>query len=89
MLILILSLNIDAWCLFQTSGSLYGALIGSVLAFNIADFLGNFSLLSVIVLDISFPGEAYMKKFIFRKKKRAACCCTDVSCWSPHNSIRS
>ena len=27
-------------CPLQTSGSLYGALIGSVLAFNVADFLG-------------------------------------------------
>lgn len=26
--------------ILQTSGSLYGALIGSVLAFNVADFLG-------------------------------------------------
>lgn len=25
---------------FQTSGSLYGALIGSLLAFSVADFLG-------------------------------------------------
>lgn len=29
--------------LLQTSGSLYGALIGSILAFNVADFLGEFS----------------------------------------------
>ena len=29
--------------ILQTSGSLYGALIGSVLAFNVADFLGLFS----------------------------------------------
>jgi hypothetical protein len=30
----------------QTSGSLYGALIGSVLAFNIADFLGELFFIS-------------------------------------------
>lgn len=29
--------------ILQTSGSLYGALIGSVLAFNVSDFLGLFS----------------------------------------------
>ena len=44
--IYILILNIiwgnGIYCLLQTSGSLYGALIGSVLAFNVADFLGNF-----------------------------------------------
>lgn len=31
------------WLILQTSGSLYGALIGSLLAFNIADFLGWYS----------------------------------------------
>ena len=73
----------------QTSGSLYGALIGSVLAFNIADFLGNYAFLSVFILDISFQGEADVTNFIFREKKRVDCSCTAVSCWSPYNSISS
>lgn len=40
--------------LFQSSGSLYGALIGSVMAFNIADFLGIYFCKGHYFLDIPF-----------------------------------
>lgn len=76
----------------QTSGSLYGALIGSVVAFNIADFLGSIFPDKRFALNLNFSSsvvglEIWMVHLYSREKKGTYSGCSPVFRWSSCNSI--
>ncbi|XP_039156507.1 D-xylose-proton symporter-like 2 [Eucalyptus grandis] len=75
-----------------TSGSLYGALIGSVLAFSIADFTGSIFPHKHFALNLGFTSsvlgrEVRMVHLYSREKKGTYSGFSPVSRWSSHNSI--